>query len=574
MRVAPAQAKGVVGNVGRPAPRDTRPDSAESPAPFAHAETTMEQDLSAAGQRADDAGDAGEETSGRRGRRASGGAAARRAARTGTAAGPQLTYITRKIPLYEVLNEEGLALIEANAEHILQEIGIEFREDEEALDLWEKAGADVKGERVRFPRGLCRELLKTAPSVFTQHARNPARSVQIGGDATVFAPVYGPPFVRGLDGERRYATIEDFRNLVKLAYMAPAMHHSGGTICEPVDVPVNKRHLDMVYSHIRYSDKPFMGSVTAPERAEDSVAMARLVFGDQFVDDNCVLINLINANSPMVFDGTMLGAAKVYARANQACIISPFILAGAMSPVTVAGTLAQILAEVMAGAAFTQVCRPGAPVLFGTFAASISMQSGAPTFGTPEPSLVSYGAAQLARRLGLPFRTGGSLCGAKMPDAQAAHESANTLNMTLLAGTNFALHSAGWLEGGLVASFDKFMIDCDQLAMMQAMSQGVDLSENGQAMDAIAEVGPGSHYLGCTHTQKNFQTAFYRSTVADNNSFEQWLAEGGKRVEERANRLCRDWLGAYEAPALDPAIDEALQVFMLRRKDSMPDAFG
>jgi len=574
MRVAPAQAKGVVGNVGRPAPRDTRPDSAESPAPFAHAETTMEQDLSAAGQRADDAGDAGEETGGRRGRRASGGAAARRAARTGTAAGPQLTYITRKIPLYEVLNEEGLALIEANAERILQEIGIEFREDEEALDLWEKAGADVKGERVRFPRGLCRELLKTAPSVFTQHARNPARSVQIGGEATVFAPVYGPPFVRGLDGERRYATIEDCRNLVKLAYMAPAMHHSGGTICEPVDVPVNKRHLDMVYSHIRYSDKPFMGSVTAPERAEDSVAMARLVFGDQFVDDNCVLINLINANSPMVFDGTMLGAAKVYARANQACIVSPFILAGAMSPVTVAGTLAQILAEVMAGAAFTQVCRPGAPVLFGTFAASISMQSGAPTFGTPEPSLVSYGAAQLARRLGLPFRTGGSLCGSKMPDAQAAHESANTLNMTLLAGTNFALHSAGWLEGGLVASFDKFMIDCDQLAMMQAMSQGIDLSENGQAMDAIAEVGPGSHYLGCTHTQKNFQTAFYRSTVADNNSFEQWLAEGGKRVEERANRLCRDWLGAYEAPALDPAIDEALQVFMLQKKDSMPDAFG
>ena len=529
----------------------------------------MDQD-----QMAEPAGETAAPAGERRGRRGSGGAAARRASRTGGGAGPQLTYITRKIPVYEVLGEEGLALIEANADRVLEETGIEFREDEEALALWKQAGADVKGERVHFPKGLCRELLKTAPPVFTQHARNPARSVQIGGDATVFAPVYGPPFVRDLEGERRYATIEDFRNFVKLAYLAPSIHHSGGTVCEPVDIPVNKRHLDMVYSHIRYSDKPFMGSVTAPERAEDSVAMAKLVFGDEFVDDNCVLINLINANSPMVFDGTMLGAAKVYARAGQACIVSPFILAGAMSPVTVAGTLTQILAEVQAGAAFTQLCRPGAPVLFGTFAASISMQSGAPTFGTPEPSLVSYGAAQLARRLGLPFRTGGSLCGSKLPDAQAAHESANTINMTLLAGTNFALHSAGWLEGGLVSSYEKFMIDADQLGVMQAMAGGVDLSDNGQAMDAIAEVGPGSHYLGCAHTQANFQTAFYRSTVADNNSFEQWLAEGGKRVEDRANALCRDWLASYQAPDLDPAIDEALLAFIAQKKDSMPDAFG
>jgi len=529
----------------------------------------MDQD-----QMAEPAGEPAAAETGRRGRRGSGGAAARRASRTGGGAGTQLTYITRKIPLYEVLDEAGLALIEANADRVLEEVGIEFREDEEALALWKEAGADVKGERVHFPKGLCRALLKTAPPVFTQHARNPARSVQIGGDATVFAPVYGPPFVRDLEGERRYATIEDFRNFVKLAYLAPSIHHSGGTVCEPVDIPVNKRHLDMVYSHIRYSDKPFMGSVTAPERAEDSVAMAKIVFGDAFVDQNCVLINLINANSPMVFDGTMLGAAKVYARANQACIVSPFILAGAMSPVTVAGTLTQILAEVLAGAAFTQLCRPGAPVLFGTFAASISMQSGAPTFGTPEPSLVSYGAAQLARRAGLPFRTGGSLCGSKLPDAQAAHESANTINMTLLAGTNFALHSAGWLEGGLVSSYEKFMIDADQLGVMQAMAGGVDLSENGQALDAIAEVGPGSHYLGCSHTQANFQTAFYRSTVADNNSFEQWLAEGGKRVEERANALCRDWLASYQQPDLDPAIDEALQHFMAQKKDSMPDAFG
>ncbi len=510
---------------------------------------------------------------GRRGRGGAGGAAARRASRSGGGPGPQQSYIKRRIREYEVLDEEGLSLIEANADRVLEEVGIEFRDDQEALDLWREAGADVRGERVHFPQGLCRSLLKSAPPVFTQHARNPERSVQIGGKATVFAPVYGPPFVRDLEGERRYATIEDFENLVKLAYLAPSMHHSGGTVCEPVDIPVNKRHLDMVHAHMRLSDKPFMGSVTAPERAQDTIDMCKILFGEDFVDKNCVVINLINANSPMVFDETMLGAAKVYARNNQACIVSPFILAGAMSPVTVTGTLTQILTEVLAGAAFTQLVRPGAPVLFGTFAASISVQSGAPTFGTPEPSLVSYGAAQLARRLGLPFRTGGSLCGSKVPDAQAAQESSNTLNATLLAGTNFALHAAGWMEGGLVSSYEKFMIDVDQLGMMQRFAEGVDLSADAQALDAIREVGPGSHYLGCAHTQAHFQTAFYRSLLADNNSYEQWQMEGEKRIETRANDLCRNWLQSYEAPPLDAGIADGLAEFIAQRKGSMPDAF-
>ncbi len=502
-----------------------------------------------------------------------GGASARRAARSGGGPAQSLTYIKRNIPLYEVLSEEGLSIIEANADRVLEEIGIEFRDDAEALAMWKEAGADVKDMRVRFPKGLCRELLKTAPSTFTQHARNREKSVQIGGDATVFAPVYGPPFVLDLEGERRYATIEDFRNFVKLAYLAPSLHHSGGTVCEPVDIPVNKRHLDMIYTHMRYSDKPFMGSVTAPERAQDTVDMCKILFGEDFVQNNTVLISLINANSPMVFDDTMLGAAKVYARNNQACIITPFILAGAMSPVTVAGTLTQVLAEVLAGTAFTQLVNPGAPVLMGTFASSISMQSGAPTFGTPEPSLVSYGAAQLARRLGLPFRTGGSLCASKVPDAQAAYESANTLNATLLSGTNFVLHSAGWLEGGLVSSYEKLVMDADQLGMAQRFAQGVDLSENGQAMDAIAEVGPGSHYLGCTHTQANFQSAFYRSNIADNNSFEQWDSEGRKTAQQRANAIARSWLDSYEQPDLDPGIDEGLKDFIARKKESMPDAF-
>ncbi len=506
-------------------------------------------------------------------RRARGGSEARRELR-GRPSISQLPYITRRFPVTEVLSAEGLEVIENNAETILEEIGIEFRDDAEALALWKGAGADVEGERVRLPRGLARSLLKTAPSTFTQHARNPERSVEIGGDATVFAPVYGPPFIRSLDEGRRYATIEDFRNFVKLAYMTPAMHHSGGTVCEPVDIAVNKRHLDMVYSHIRYSDKPFMGSVTHPLRAEDSVTMAKIVFGADFVDENCVLINLINANSPMVYDATMLGALKVYARAGQATVVSPFILAGAMSPVTTAGTLSQLLAEALAGIAFTQLVRAGAPVVFGTFASSISMQSGAPTFGTPEPTLVLFAAAQLARRMGVPFRSGGSLCASKLADAQAAFESAQTLLPTLLAGVNFVLHSAGWLEGGLVSGYEKFVMDADQIAMMQVLSQGVDLSENGQAMDAIREVGPGSHYLGCAHTQANFETAFYRSTIADNNSFEQWEAEGSKDTAQRANALWKRMLAEYEAPGIDASIDEALVAFITKKKDSMPDAFA
>jgi trimethylamine---corrinoid protein Co-methyltransferase len=508
----------------------------------------------------------------RRPRRSGGGAEARRAQRSGAGPGPQLTYIKRQIPLYEVLTEEGLTLIENNAETILQEIGIDFRDDPEALDLWRGAGAEVKGERVRFPRGLVRALIKTAPSTFTQRARNPARNVEIGGRNLVFAPVYGPPFIRNLDEGRRYATIEDFRNFVKLAYLAPPLHHSGGTVCEPVDIPVAKRHLDMVYSHIRYSDKPFMGSVTAPERAEDSVAMARILFGDKFVDENCVLVNLINANSPLVFDATMVGALKVYARANQGTIISPFILSGAMSAVTVIGTLTQILAEASVGMAFAQLCRKGAPVIFGTFASSVSMQSGAPTFGTPEPAHVLFGAAQLARRLGVPFRSGGALCASKLPDAQAASESSNTLWPTLLGGVNFVLHAAGWLEGGLVSGYEKLMIDADQLSMLQRFADGVDLSENGQALDAIREVGPGSHFLGCAHTQANFETAFWRSGLADNNSFEQWRDSGSKDIAARANALWKRQLREYEAPALDPAIDEQLQAFIAKRKAVLPDS--
>lgn len=504
-------------------------------------------------------------------RRRRGGRDARREARQGQQTVSQ-PYIKRNFPLTEFLTQEGIEIIEANAETVLEEIGIEFRDDPEALELWKDAGADVTGERVRIPKGLARKLIETAPSEFTQHARNPERSVQIGGNNLVFAPVYGPPFVHDLDNGRRYGTIEDFRNFVKLAYMAPAIHHSGGTVTEPVDLPVNKRHLDMIYSHIKYSDKAFMGSVTHPLRAEDTIKMAEIVFGEDFVANNAVTLSLINANSPMTFDDTMLGALKTYARANQATIVTPFIIGGAMGPASIGGILAQALAEGMAGIAFTQLVKPGAPAVFGLFSSSMSMQSGAPAFGTPEPTKVLLSAAQLVRRLGVPFRSGGSLCTSKLPDAQAAYEAAQSLWPAVMGGVNFMLHGAGWLEGGLSSSYEKFIMDADQLAMMEVLAQGVDLSENGQAMDAIREVGPGGHYLGCAHTQANFETAFYRSPIHNYESFEQWSQEGSLDIAARANTQWKEWLAAYEAPDIDPAIDEALLDFIDQKKKSMPDS--
>ena len=482
-------------------------------------------------------------------------------------------FLTRALKPVEVLSEEGLAQLEENADTILEEVGIEFRGDPDVLRLLREAGADVTGELVRFPRGMCRKIVQaSAPRIFTQHARNPERSVKIGDPYTVLAPNYGSPFVRDLDNGRRYGTIEDFRNFVKLAYMSPHLHHSGGTVCEPVDVPVNKRHLDMVYSHIRYSDKPFMGSVTHPSRAEDTVELAKIAFGEDYVRDNPVVLSLINANSPLTWDATMLGAARVYAQNNQATLITPFILAGAMSPVTVAGTCAQTLAEALAGMTFVQLTRPGAPVVLGSFASSISMQSGAPTFGTPEPALVLYVMAALARRLGVPFRSGGNLSASKVADAQAAYESAATFQPTILAGVNFVLHAAGWLEGGRTIGYEKFILDADQCGMAGVFVNGVDMSPNGQALDAIRENGPGMHFLGNSHTLANFETAFYRSEIADNNSFEQWLEDGGQDAAQRANGIWKRMLREYEAPPIDPGVDETLLAFIAQRKAAAPDS--
>ncbi|MGI9405364.1 MAG: trimethylamine methyltransferase family protein [Hyphomicrobiaceae bacterium] len=482
--------------------------------------------------------------------------------------------VRREIPPYVLVTEEGLDLVEAKADEILRDIGVEFRGDDDALKLWRDAGADVNGNRVRFEKGMVRNIiLSTAPKRFVQHGRNPERSLEIGGEHVVFAPAYGMPFVRDLENGRRYGTISDFENIVKLAYASPWLHHSGGTVCEPVDLPANKRHLDMVYAHLKWSDMPFMGSVTAPERAKDSIDMARIVFGNDFVDQNCVIMGNINMNSPLVYDQAMSGSLRAYARANQCPVIVPFVLGGATAPVTMAAAVSQAYAEVLVGCALGQLERPGSPAVFGNFVTSVDLRSGSPTFGTPEPALGSYMAAQLARRIGLPIRCSGGFTSSKVPDAQAMQETVNSLNTAVMCGANFVLHAAGWLEGALTISYEKLVLDADYLGALHVFLKGLALDENAFATDAFHEVGPGNHFFGCKHTQANYETAFYESGLSDTQSFENWRDAGEQDSVVRANTRWKQMLADYEAPALDRSTDDALQEFMIKRKETMPDVW-
>jgi trimethylamine--corrinoid protein Co-methyltransferase len=488
-----------------------------------------------------------------------------RRARQAAAAAPKNRQITYDLPVYQVLSQDGEDRIHAASMRILSEFGIDFY-DAEVRDILQQHGATVRGDTVFFDEALIEKYVALAPRQFTQLARNPDHNVTIGGNQVVFAPVYGPPFVLDLDGGRREATLQDFQNFVKLAYLSPYMHHSGGTIVEPTDEPVSTRHLDMLYSHIRYSDKAFMGSVTSGPNAADSVAMAEIVFGAQAIRENPALLSLINVSSPRRYDERMLAALKVYARARQALIITPFILAGAMGPTTIAGTVAQLNAEALAGIALCQMIEPGTPVIYGSFLSTIDLQSGSPTFGTPESQLGLYASAQLARRYGLPFRGGGMFASSKIPDGQAGYESVMVMQPTILARTNFVLHAAGWLENGLVAGYEKFVLDCEILGMLHTWARGIDLSDESLAFDAFAEVAPGGHYLGTAHTMRHFRDAFYRAELFDYNAAEQWELNGSEDTYLRANRKVKQLLAGYEAPPLDAAIDEALHDFMTRRK--------
>lgn len=506
-------------------------------------------------------------------RRRSGGRAGRAARRSAAPRAYHADPFKRSIPIYRLLDDETLDRLEAHAEWILKEIGIEFPGDEEALRLFKDAGASVKGTRIRLDSGLAKSLCATAPTTFRMEGRDPASSIVFGGDHLVLMPAYGSPFVSDLDDGRRYATIDDFQNFVKLAYTSPWLNHSGGTLCEPVDLPVNKRHLDMVYAHLRYSTKPFMGSVTTPERAEDSIAMARLVFGNAYVDRHCVIQGNINVNSPLVFDHVMTGALKAYARANQSVVISPFILGGAMGPVTQPALLAQAHAETLAGIALSQLVRKGAPVVYGNFLTTMNLKTGAPTFGTPEANLSTFAIAQLCHRMNLPLRCGGHLTASKVVDGQAMQESASGMMAGLLAGSHMIFHAAGWLEGGLTMGYEKFAADLDHCGMMLTMLAGLNVDAEALAADAYREAGPGGDYLGSAHTLAHFESANYFSDLADTASFEQWVENGRLSLEQRSHHRWRAMLETYQAPPIDPAVNEALLAFMAQRKSAMPDAW-
>ena len=478
----------------------------------------------------------------------------------------------RNIPIYTLLHSEALDAIEEQADWILKEVGIEFRGDEEALKLFKEAGADVQGNRIRFEPGHVKQLCSTAPSSFRMESRQPEHSIILGGDHIVLMPGYGSPFVTDLDKGRRYATLEDFQNFVKLTYQSPVLHHGSGTIVEPVDIPVNKRHLDMVYAHLRYSTKPFMGGVTAPERAQDSIEMAKIVFGEEYMQNNCVIQGNINVNSPLVYDDTMSGALRAYAAANQSVAISPAIFAGAMSPVTQAAVLAQTHAEAMVGIALSQLVRKGTPVIYGNFNTTMNLQTGSLSFGSPESNLCHMAFTQLGKRLGLPVRSGGGqLSASNSADAQAMQESSTGMMSDILAGANMVYHSAGWLEGGLSMGYEKFVMDLDHCGMMLKMAGGISVDEDSFGRAAYLDIEPGGNFLSTDHTMANFKKANYQSTLVDGGSFEQWIEDGALTLEQRANKRWKGLLESYQVPAIDPGVDEALLEFISIRKSSMPD---
>lgn len=488
-------------------------------------------------------------------------------------AGTAPAYVTRQIPYYAMLDEEALVRIETQAGRLLEQTGVEFRDDSAALALWRAAGADVQGTRVRAAPELVRSLLATAPAEFTQHSRNEARSVRIGGRHQVFAPVYGSPFVRDLERGRRYGSLADFERLVKLTHQLSPLHHSGFVTCEPCDLPVSTRHLDMLFTHMTCTDKPHLGAITEKSRAADSVAMARLLHGDDGFEQRCVIMGNVNTNSPLLVDKVVTEAAAVYCGAGQGIVAVPFILSGAMGPVTTAAAIAQALAEAMIVGAFTQLVRPGAPFVLGNFLSSMNLRSGAPTFGMPEPLMSNLVVGQLARRLNLPLRCGGALTASKVADFQAAAESADSMLSTVLGGANFVLHAAGWLEGGLATGYEKMVLDADRLGAYEVMLRGLATDDDAVGRDAYGDVEPGGHFLGSAHTLGHYTTAFYEAALSDSNSVEQWEEGGSKDAQRRAWERWNRLLAEYVPPPLDPARREALVDYVARRKSQLPEAW-
>ena len=477
--------------------------------------------------------------------------------------------LVNDLPRYEILDEAALEELDRGWRRIVSELGIEFLHDE-ALDILRATGQEVEGQVVRFDPDWIVEQVAKAPHEFELQARNPERNVTIGGKNMVFAAVYGPPFVReGL--ERRDATYEDFQNLIKLAHTFPELDSPGGTICEPNDRPLDSRHLDMVYALLTLSDKPFMGSVTSSANAADTLAMVEMAFGRESMERTPAVISLINVNSPLRYDDRMLGALLEYAKAKQALIITPFLLMGAMSPVSVVATLAQQVAEALAGIALVQTIRPGCPVVFGSFLSNTDMQSGSPSFGTPESAVGLLCTGQITRRLDLPFRSGGALTSSQVVDAQAGYEAMMTMWPTFLAGTNFVMHAAGWLESALVSCYEKFVMDVEILRELYEVFRPLRVDEEALAYSAHQEVGQGGHFLGAAHTLERFRTCFYRPILSSTEGYERWSRNGGKDTAARATEIWRKTLAEYEQPPLDEALRQALEEYVTRRRAELGD---
>ena len=479
--------------------------------------------------------------------------------------------VRRVMPPYAPIPAADVQKLEDHADWILSRIGIEFRDDPTALELLAGAGAQVDGTRVRFPGGLARQLCETAPSLFQLHARNPKKTLTIGGDHLVFMPGYGSPFVTDIKRGRRYATLQDFKNFVCMTYSTPYLHHSGGTVVEPTDIPVSKRHLDMVYAHLTLSDKPFMGAVTDPVHAQDSLNMARIVFGDS-MDLIAVMQANINVNSPLVYDGTMTRSLRVYAQAGQCVCISPAIFGGAMGPVTPAAVAAQTHAEVLAGVALCQIIKPGCPVVYGSFHNTMSLKSGSLTFGTPEANLVTFALGHLARNLGIPFRSGGGqLTSANSADGQAMSESVSALWSTVLSGANQVWHAAGWLEGGLTMGYEKFVMDLDICGALLKMIGGMEVSEETLSKQSYKEVNPGENFLSTDHTLAHFTTVNYEPEIAEAGPYETWVENECQTAEQRAHKRWKDLLESYETPPIDQNILRDLNNYLADRKANLPD---
>jgi trimethylamine--corrinoid protein Co-methyltransferase len=475
-----------------------------------------------------------------------------------------------KMPRYEILSEDAMETLDRGWRRIVSELGVEFLL-EESLEEFRKAGQKVEGNNVKLDPDFILEQVAKAPREFDIQARNPERSVHIGGDHMVFASVYGPPFVREGD-VRRDATMEDYRNFVKLSQAFPQLDSPGGTIVEPNDTPLDSRHLDMVYALQTLSDKPYMGSVTSGPNAADTIAMSEILFGGrESIETTTASVSLINVNSPLRFDDRMLAALHEYVKRNQAVIVTPFLLMGAMSPVSIPATLVQQMAEGLAGIALTQLIRPGAPVIFGSFLSNTDMQSGSPSFGTPESGIGLLCTGQIARRFGLPFRSGGGLNASQTADAQSAYEALMTMLPTFLAGTNYVMHSAGWLEGGLVSCYEKFIIDIEILRMLQHEFTPLEIDEASLAFGAHEEVGAGGHFLGAMHTLERFRECFYRPLLSSTENFDRWTRNGGRDATERAGEIWRKTLEEYEQPPMDEAVDAELQEYVTRRRAELGD---